>query len=82
MLAAFGTLSLIQTRSSRPHPFSFLYDGVRIQDDDTPASLDMEDNGKLFPFLMNRSHSLQIQSMSWSNVTRFSYALRWSLTTL
>ncbi|KAF8630581.1 hypothetical protein AX17_005393 [Amanita inopinata Kibby_2008] len=22
----------------------FLYDGVRIQDDDTPASLDMEDN--------------------------------------
>lgn len=23
----------------------FLYDGARIQDDDTPASLDMEDNG-------------------------------------
>lgn len=23
----------------------FLYDGSRIQDDDTPASLDMEDNG-------------------------------------
>ena len=25
--------------------FRFLYDGARIQDDDTPASLDMEDNG-------------------------------------
>jgi len=24
---------------------SFLYDGTRINDDDTPASLDMEDNG-------------------------------------
>lgn len=24
---------------------SFLYDGARINDDDTPASLDMEDNG-------------------------------------
>lgn len=27
--------------------FRFLYDGARIQDDDTPASLDMEDNGVL-----------------------------------
>ncbi|KAI0643385.1 ubiquitin-related domain-containing protein, partial [Trametes meyenii] len=25
----------------------FLYDGSRIGDDDTPNSLDMEDNGKL-----------------------------------
>jgi len=28
----------------------FLYDGSRINDDDTPASLEMEDNGMLFLF--------------------------------
>lgn len=27
----------------------FLYDGERIQEDDTPASLDMEDNGSSLP---------------------------------
>ncbi|VDB86136.1 unnamed protein product [Peniophora sp. CBMAI 1063] len=27
------------------HDIRFLYDGNRILDDDTPASLDMEDNG-------------------------------------
>ncbi|KAH9989244.1 ubiquitin-related domain-containing protein [Russula vinacea] len=27
----------------------FLYDGTRINDDDTPASLDMEDNGTVPP---------------------------------
>ena len=27
----------------------FLYDGQRINEDDTPASLDMEDNGPLNP---------------------------------
>jgi len=27
------------------HPPRFLYDGSRINDDDTPASLEMEDNG-------------------------------------
>lgn len=26
--------------------FRFLYEGARINDDDTPASLDMEDNGR------------------------------------
>jgi hypothetical protein len=31
--------------SCRFFAYRFLYDGVRINDDDTPASLDMEDNG-------------------------------------
>ena len=30
----------------------FLYDGARIQDEDTPASLDMEDGGKHLSFQM------------------------------
>lgn len=37
---------------------SFLYDGARIQDDDTPASLDMEDNGMFKGFLVSYSDSL------------------------
>ena len=36
--------------------YSFLYDGERIQEDDTPASLDMEDNGSLGSFLAFASH--------------------------
>ena len=31
---------------------SFLYDGARINDDDTPDSLDMEDNGELLSTLL------------------------------
>ena len=40
--------------------FRFLYDGARIQDDDTPASLDMEDNGmfkRTFSFQSLTQHS-------------------------
>lgn len=32
----------------------FLYDGTRINDDDTPTSLDMEDNGTPFLPLLPR----------------------------
>ena len=35
-------LSLTRKLSSK----RFLYDGVRINEDDTPATLDMDDNGE------------------------------------
>lgn len=49
---------------------SFLYDGARINDDDTPDSLDMEDNGEFLssPPLGNcltGAPALQIRLMSW-----------------
>lgn len=50
----------------------FLYDGNRIQEDDTPASLDMEDNGTLIQdvpiaslVVLIDSSSTQTPLMSW-----------------
>ena len=35
--------------------FRFLYDGSRINDEDTPQSLEMEDNGNVVSFLFSVS---------------------------
>jgi hypothetical protein len=38
----------------------FLYDGSRINDDDTPASLEMEDNGNVVSFSPHSSISPRV----------------------
>ncbi|KAI0275606.1 ubiquitin-related domain-containing protein [Russula aff. rugulosa BPL654] len=38
----------------------FLYDGARINDEDTPQSLDMEDNGNVVSFSLHSSASPRV----------------------
>lgn len=44
----------------------FLYDGTRINDDDTPQSLEMEDNGTVLPLF---SH-LSARHSDWLNLVK------------
>ena|SRR6266702_1107349 len=40
--------------------YSFLYDGARINDDDTPQSLEMEDNGVFSSYVYSYVHPVLI----------------------
>lgn len=43
-----GGINCVGSQFAEQPLIRFLYDGSRINDDDTPASLEMEDNGEPF----------------------------------
>ena len=74
MSTAFGAFSYVYSSwiiPNIPHASdrtltdttSFLYDGTRINDEDTPDSLDMDDNGVFFSFDSSFVHRVLIDTL-------------------